>query len=133
MSENDLMTQPESKLQNNVEEAAERAAILPTTDIRERADAFVLVADMPGVDRESMNISLEKGLLTIHGRRQHPIPGDDYALRWGETRDADFHRSFRIPEEIDSQKIEAVLAHGMLTLTLPRTQAVSRRIEVKSS
>jgi len=132
MTEKNLVPQSDRELQN-VEEAAERATLLPVTDIRERPDAFVLVSDLPGVDQESMSISLEKGLLTIQGRRQRSIPGDDYALRWGETRDADYRRSFRIPEEIDAEKIDAVLTHGVLTLTLPKSQAVSRRIQVKAS
>jgi len=131
MSEKNLVPQPDNELQK-VEEAADREFQLPTTDIRESADAFVLVTDLPGVEQEALGVSLEKGLLTIQGRRQRRTFGDEYALRWGETMDADFRRSFRIPEEIDAEKIGAELSHGVLTLTLPKSQAVSRRIEVKS-
>jgi len=131
MSEKNLVPQPDTELQN-VEEAADRNVQIPVTDIRESADAFVLVTDLPGVEQESLGVSLEKGLLTIQGRRQRKTFGDEYALRWGETQDADFRRSFRIPEEIDAENIGAELSHGVLTLTLPKSQAVSRRIEVKS-
>lgn len=131
MSEKSLMTQPDTQLQN-VEEAAERVTITPATDIRESAEAFILVADLPGVDEENLAVSLEKGLLTIHGRRSRTDHGEEYSLAWGEARDADLHRHFRIPDEIDADKIDARLSHGVLTLTLPKSQAVSRRIEVKS-
>ena len=132
MSENSLVTQDDTPLQN-VEDVSQRPTLLPLTDIRERPDAFVLVADLPGVDQESLSVSLEKGLITINGRRRYPNPGDAYELGWDEIRDADFHRHFRVPDEIDAENIDASLSHGVLTLTLPKAQAVSRRIEVKAS
>ena len=132
MTEKNLVPHTETQLQH-VEEAAERATHLPTTDIRETPEAFVLVADLPGVDETALDISLEKGLLTIYGRRSLPAPEEGYALRWGESRDADLRRTFRIPEEIDADGIDAVLTQGVLTLTLPKSQAISRRISIRTA
>ena len=131
MKETSLVPDTETRLQT-VEEAASRETMLPRTDIRETPEAFLLVADLPGVTEESLDISLEKGQLSVHGRRTRGEPGEGYSLRWGEVQDRDFYRSFRLPEDIDAEKIDATLAQGVLRLRLPKSQTVTRRIEVKT-
>lgn len=131
MKECCLVPSTETGLQT-VEEAAGRETLLPRTDIRETPEAFLLVADLPGVTEQSLDISLEKGQLSVRGQRNLGEPGEGFSLRWGEVQDGDFYRSFRIPEEIDAENIDATLAHGVLRLRLPKSQAVTRRIEVKN-
>jgi len=105
---------------------------VPSVDIIEEESRLVLLADMPGVTAEGVDIHYERGQLTIHGRvapRQNP--DTDYLLQ--EYGVGDFHRRFEIGEGIDANGIEAELRDGVLRLHLPKTQEVlPRRIAVKT-
>jgi len=106
---------------------------VPNVDIVEQEDKFLLLADMPGVRPDDLEINYERGELTLRGRvapRQDP-ERTDYLLR--EYGVGDFDRSFRIGEGIDADKIEAELRDGVLTLHLPKTQElVPRKITLKT-
>lgn len=106
---------------------------LPNVDIIEHDDKFLLLADLPGVKPEDLDIQYERGQLTIHGKvaqRQDP-ERTEYLLR--EYGVGDFYRSFEIGEGIDSNKIEAELRDGVLTLHLPKSQELRpRRIALKT-
>ena len=102
----------------------------PNVDIVEQADELTVYADMPGTMADDIDINFERGTLTIHGKvtqRQ----GDDthYVLR--EYGIGDFYRTFQVSEVIDSQRISAECADGVLMLHLPKVEAIKpRRIEV---
>ncbi|MEX0712617.1 MAG: Hsp20/alpha crystallin family protein [Pirellulales bacterium] len=105
----------------------------PNVDILEKNDELMLVADMPGVAGNEIDIRFEEGELTIHG----PVPDrygqqDGWLLR--EYGTGDFYRTFRVSEQIDAAKIEAAYANGVLTLHLPKIEAARpRKISVKAS
>lgn len=103
----------------------------PRIDIWENDDALLLLADMPGVSPENLDIRFENRELTIHG---HVEPRQtDANFLYGEYGIGDFYRTFTIGEAVDGGKISANLKSGVLTLHLPKTEAVKpRRIEVKS-
>lgn len=103
----------------------------PRIDIWESEDELVLYADMPGVAVENLDIQFENRELRIQGKvsPRH----EDINFLYGEYGIGDFYRTFSIGETIDSEKISAELKDGVLTLHLPKTEAVKpRRIEVKS-
>jgi HSP20 family molecular chaperone IbpA len=103
----------------------------PRIDIWESDDKLVLYADMPGVPAENLDIQFENRELRIHGKvtPRH----EKVNFLYGEYGIGDFYRTFSIGETIDSEKISAELKDGVLTLHLPKTEAVKpRRIEVKS-
>ncbi len=103
----------------------------PRFDIWETDDELILYGDMPGVCPDSLDIQFENDVLTIHGKiaPRH----SDIEFLYGEYGIGDFYRTFTIGESIDSQKISAELHSGVLTLHLPKTEAVKpRRIEVKA-
>lgn len=103
----------------------------PRFDIWEASDELVLYGDLPGVSAECLEIEFENRELTIHGKVQ-PRHTEVNFLH-GEYGIGDFYRTFSIGETIDAAKISAELKHGVLTLHLPKTEAVkSRRIEVRS-
>ena len=106
---------------------------VPTVDILERDDKLLLLADMPGVKADDLDIRYERGELSVYGRvqpREFPERGDYLMCEYGV---GDFHRSFQIGELIDATRIEAELHDGVLTLHLPkREQAVPRKIAVKA-
>lgn len=104
----------------------------PRFDIWETDDELILYGDMPGVAPDGLDIRFENRELTIHGKvepRHH-----DIEFLQGEYGIGDFYRMFTIGESIDVDRISAELSNGVLTLHLPKTEAVKpRRIEVKAS
>jgi HSP20 family protein len=103
----------------------------PRIDIRETDDELLLLADLPGVPPEDLEIQFENNELTIHGR----VPKRHETRRFvgGEYGIGDFFRTFRVGETIDAANISAELNHGVLTLHLPKSEAVKpRRIDINS-
>ena len=109
---------------------AQKPIFVPRTDIVETSESIILYADMPGVDEESVELTLNKELLTIEGR----VAGsqrDGYRLMHREARSGDFRRSFRVSDDIDVDGIEASVKNGVLRVELPKAKAAkARKIEV---
>jgi HSP20 family protein len=104
----------------------------PSVDISEDDKAFTLLADIPGVDPDNIDISMEKGVLTIKGERQSVSTEEGESFKRVERQSGQFYRRFTLPDSADAEKIEAKSEHGVLTVTIPKQEvAVSRRIEVK--
>lgn len=105
---------------------------MPKTDIYESQDLLILLADMPGVKLENVDITLEQNILTIHGPvEQSEIPGHD--LSYSEYGGGDFHRVFALSNEIDRDGIQASLKNGVLKLILPKSKrALPRKITVQT-
>ncbi len=104
----------------------------PSVDISENETEFTLLADIPGVAPEDIDISMEKGVLTIKGERntENVEEGENY--RRVERQSGQFYRRFTLPDSADADKIEAKSEHGVLKITIPKQEvALSRRIEVK--
>lgn len=111
------------------EQVQERPWIAPRVDIYENSDEVLLLADIPGVDRDSLTINLDKEQLTLEGRVAPVSP--DGALGW-EYRAVDYRRSFIVPAGINASAISADLKNGVLSLHLPKSDALKpRQIEVK--
>jgi len=98
----------------------------PLVDILEKEDALWLVADMPGVRSEDVDVQFEDGTLTLHGRVRPRGEADTKFLRQEYTI-GDFYRTFRVSEQIDASKISAECGEGVLTLRLPKVEAVKPR------
>lgn len=110
----------------------EGPVFLPPVDIYETDDGAVLVADLPGCDEESVEVSLEDRVLTLRGRVKPETP-EGLELATAEYRTGDFERTFTVSELINAEKIEATVTHGVLRLTLPKTEvAKPKKIEIKT-
>ena len=95
-------------------------------------DAILVVANMPGVDESSVDITLEKNLLTIKGYVDAVVP-EGYTLAYAEYEVGDYERSFTLSDEIDREHIEAEVKDGVLHLRLPKAEPVmARKIAVKA-
>jgi HSP20 family protein len=106
---------------------------VPTVDILENQEELLLIADVPGAARDGIDIDYERGRLTIQARVQTRQPTDRTNYLLQEYGVGDFSRSFQIGEGIDAEKIHAEIVEGVLTLHLPKAQALKpRRIEVKA-
>lgn len=104
----------------------------PSVDISENDKAFTLLADIPGVDPKDIEISMEKGVLTIKGERSSEKVEEDENYRRVERQSGQFYRRFTLPDSADADKIEAKSEHGVLKIIIPKQEvAVSRKIEVK--
>jgi HSP20 family protein len=115
-----------------VEYARDRPVYVPRVDIYESADDIVVVADMPGVDESSVNITLEKNVLTINGYVEPEEP-ENYSLAYAEYEVGDYRRSFTLSNQIDQENIKATVKNGVLRLWLPKAAvARSRKIAVKA-
>lgn len=105
----------------------------PNLDIVEKGDAFMVWADVPGVMPDGIDISLEGDILTVHGGVKPPEV-DGLTLLHQEYGIGDYETSLKISGKIDREKIEATVADGVLTLTLPKAEEIKpRQIEVKAA
>ena len=110
-----------------------RPVFMPPADIYETKDSIVVLAEMPGVSPEGVDISLERRVLTIRGRSAANEHGG-YQRVYNEYADGDYERVFTLSENIDRDRIEATLKDGVLQLVLPKAEAAkARRIELKAS
>jgi HSP20 family protein len=114
------------------ERTSEQPVLTPLVDIIERETALYLVADMPGVDESTLDIKVERNVLSLTGRVVAAAPEGREPLRT-EFAGGEYARSFTLSNEIDQTGIEATLRDGVLHLTLPKAkEAKPRRIEVKA-
>jgi HSP20 family protein len=107
---------------------------VPAIDLVEKKDAYVVRAELPGVDRASIDITFEKNILTISGQKNALVEAKDEELRVfaAERVSGTFSRSLRMPDYIDGEKIAAEYKDGLLTVTIPKAEiAHARKIEVK--
>lgn len=117
----------ESEEMVRAERMRDRLTFVPNVDIVETDEELLLLADMPGVSPESLDIQYEQGAVTIHGMvnpRQNP-ENTRYVLQ--EYGVGDYYRTFRVGEGIDADKIAAAVKDGVLELHLPKAQAIRPR------
>ena len=99
--------------------------VAPTASVLEDGDGYLLQVEMPGVNKEGLEISTEGNELTIIGRRS--LPTIDGALLHHESRRESFRRTFEIDSSIDVNKINAKIEQGLLTVALPKAEHVKPR------
>jgi HSP20 family protein len=108
---------------------------VPVVDVRETADAIEVVAELPGLRPEDVEVSIENNVLSMSGEKKQEVtegsPGAEYHLV--ERRCGRFERSFTLPRTVDAEKIGARFENGLLTVTLPKAEAAKpRRVEVRA-
>lgn len=130
MAENKEIQKKEAEVVEGTERTRPQRVYVPDTDILERKDDIVVIADMPGVDEGSVDITLEKNILTISGKVSPAFP-EGYRLALSEYGIGDYERSFTLSSEIDRDRIKATMRDGVLRLVLPKAEAVkTRKIQV---
>lgn len=114
------------------ERTRNRPCFCPNVDILETADELTVYADVPGLRSEDVDVQFENGTLTILGKVQERQTENVPYLR-REYGVGDFYRTFQVSESIDASRISADLADGVLTLHLPKQDAVKpRKIAVRN-
>jgi HSP20 family molecular chaperone IbpA len=115
-----------------VERTRSTRAYIPAASIYETEDRVVVLADMPGVDEASVDITLDKNELTINGYVQ-PFKPEGYTLAYGEVEPGDYRRTFVLSNEVDRNSIEASVKDGVLRLELAKAPDYkARKIAVKA-
>jgi HSP20 family molecular chaperone IbpA len=123
--------QKQEVAESGAERTRERAAFVPRVDIYETEEKVVVVADMPGVDEASVDVTLEKNVLTINGYVEPEAP-EGYNLAYAEYRVGDYVRSFSLSNEVDQNNIEATLKDGVLRLNMMKVQPSTKKITVSA-
>jgi HSP20 family molecular chaperone IbpA len=135
MTETREIKKKEAELEKGVERTRARRVFTPSVDIIEKENDILLVADMPGVDEKSVDITIEKDQLTICGTVETEIPEnhrpESHRLALSEYGVGDYERTFTISNEIDREHITANVRDGVLRLTLPKAEvAKTKKIPV---
>ena len=99
--------------------------VAPAASVMEDTDGYLLQVEMPGVNKEGLEIMMEDNELTIVGRRS--LPSIDGILLHRESRRENYRRTFEVDPSIDWNKINAKIEQGILTLTLPKAEHVKPR------
>jgi HSP20 family molecular chaperone IbpA len=116
--------------ETGAERTRDRLAFVPRADVYETEEAITVVADMPGVDETSLDITLENNVLSIDGYVE-PTQPEGHSLAHAEYRVGDYQRAFTLSDQIDREGIEAIIKDGVLRLHLPKvTEARKRRIAI---
>lgn len=129
-----IQVREKRELSSDTEQTRPGAMFSPAVDIFENATALTVLADMPGVTADNLEIDLRDGVLTLIGRAEPP-PYEKQEAVLKEYHDAGtFSRRFTLSDAIDQAKIEATLTNGVLRLTLPKVEkAKPRQIKVKTT
>ncbi len=115
------------------EPRTEERALIPPVEIYEEADAVFVVADMPGVTGENLDVEVGNGVLEIEGRIAVAIP-EDASASFAEVRASRYARRFNLGNEIDASAAEASIRDGVVTVRLPKQDSHRRRrVEIKAA
>jgi HSP20 family protein len=116
------MKELQNKTQDKAEHTRERRIYTPAVDIIERKNDILLLADMPGVDENGLDITVEKRALTIYGKVEAEAP-EKHTLVSSEYGIGDYQRAFTLSDEVDTENIQATIRNGVLRLVLPKADA----------
>ena len=128
-----LQAKEKAEVTTSAEQIRPGAVFTPAVDIFETDKEITLLADMPGVKADSLNIDLHENVLSLDGDVRSPEGGDEMDV-FREYRTGKYYRQFTLSQAIDQSKIEAAMKDGVLRLNLPKVEAATpRKIAVKSS
>jgi HSP20 family protein len=123
---------------NDQESSSATAEWVPAVDVREYSDRFELLVDLPGVEPQGVEITLDNGVLTLSGERREEKPSDsgdaDTSIQQErrERRQGRFYRRFILPDTADAENVNATGRHGVLEISIKKhAKAQPRRISVK--
>ncbi len=126
MTGQDLEVQQKREVQGKEEATVPARVFLPTTDIFETDQALAVVMEMPGVNKDKVEINLENGVLTIEGKIDFSKYQDLQPV-YTEYNIGNYRRSFTLPETIDQEKIKAEMSDGVLMLSLAKAEKAKPR------
>lgn len=107
--------------------------LFPVFDLVEKEKSLVVHAELPGVAKEDVEVSLKNNILTIHGTKKKEAKKEEEQYLWIERSYGEFSRSIKLPDHIDAENIEASYKDGVLELNIPKAESAQpKKIEIKS-
>jgi len=126
--------QLDKALNQDADSVESNVSWIPQVDVREEAERFLVTADLPGVDGKDIEVTAEKGVLTVRGERRSEKKTENDGYTRIERASGTFLRRFTLPETADAEAIKATHVNGVLELSIPkRPQAQPRRISVQAA
>jgi HSP20 family protein len=126
--------QLDKALNQDADSVESNVSWIPQVDVREEAERFLVTADLPGVEGKDIEVTAEKGVLTVRGERRSEKKTENDGYTRIERASGTFLRRFTLPETADAEAIKATHVNGVLELSIPkRPQAQPRRISVQAA
>jgi HSP20 family protein len=104
--------------------------VVPAADVYEAKNELVVELEVPGYDEKELEIEVSDHTLRVTGQRTAETDKKDRTMRVRERLASRFERTFELPVDVDSQRVHASYAKGVLTLTAPRAKGATRKIEI---
>jgi HSP20 family protein len=99
----------------------------PAVDIVEKDHAYEMTAEVPGMDEKNIRVTYSDGMLTIAGEREEAKEEEKKGFHLSERHYGSFQRSFSVPKNVDTDKIEATYKKGVLSVVLPKSQQAQKK------
>ena len=113
------------------DENAKTVEWCPRADVVENDDSYAITLELPGIEKDDVNVSVENNVLSVSGESKSEHDEEHKGLRRVERRFGSFSRSFRLPEGVDAEKIGASFKNGLLTLTVEKApEIMPKRIDI---
>jgi HSP20 family protein len=131
-----LLSQLQKELLSSQDDKASEGLIataewVPSVDIKEAADKFIIYADIPGVKPEDIDVSMEAGVLTVRGKKESEVKTEKEGYKRVERSAGSFYRRFSLPDSGNDEAINAKCKLGVLEIVIPKKEAVKpKRINV---
>ena len=131
-----LLSQLQKELLSSQDDKASEGLIataewVPSMDIKEAADKFIIYADIPGVKPEDIDVSMEAGVLTVRGKKESEVKTEKEGYKRVERSTGSFYRRFSLPDSANDEAINAKCKLGVLEIVIPKKEAVKpKRINV---
>ena len=104
----------------------------PAVDVKENEGSFVLTADIPGLTKKDVKISINNRVLNLHGERKEEKENEDGKFYYRERHIGSFSRSFQLPETVNEDGIQASFRNGVLSIELPKLEeSLPKDLEIK--
>jgi HSP20 family protein len=106
---------------------------MPAFDMSETDKELIVKGEVPGMDKKDINITVSDGMLTIRGEKKHEKKEENEQYHRVERRYGAFSRTMRLPHEVEADKVDATYKEGVLSIRLPKSEAVEpKKIEIKT-
>ena len=114
---------------HSLENGSGRLSYSPLMNVSETESDYLIMMDLPGVEKKDVNVNLSNGILTVSGERKTSEKGDENSRIWNETTYGAFSRSFELTSDILEEQIKAKFNNGVLNITLPKAEEIKSTVK----